>query len=334
MSFTAEQLQEIALVLENESKFYREYGTKRPPGRNDTYGRRRAIIGDWLVTTRTTWTFPRILTWPGWIGKHTVEDRDQLRRYFDDRYNIPQTETNKYASIPSLLIEDPPTTKEPPMTWKEELIAARAAGETLQILGCDARWYDEGSTGFANPFAFNDPDGEKAYRIKPKEPKAAPLTWQGALKAARERGATIQFCRNGVWDNEGTNGLREKFSFNQAPSQYRVKPGTDPLELPVHVPGCPIPIPSPEYLAEWQASQLPKEDTMSKPITITTTTFVNGADISKMADSEVFGLIASEEAVIEDLKKIKAQPKKLVAEIAKREAGIAALVAYLDSKED
>lgn len=72
---------------------------------------------------------------------------------------------------------------------------------------------------------------------------------------------------------------------------------------------------------------------MTKPIEITITTFVNGTDISKMADGEVFNLIASEEAVIEDLKKIKAQPKKLVAEIAKREAGIAALVAYLDSKE-
>ena len=72
---------------------------------------------------------------------------------------------------------------------------------------------------------------------------------------------------------------------------------------------------------------------MSKPITITTITLINGADISKMADGEVFDLIASEEAVIEGLKKIKAQPKKLVAEIAKREAGIAALVAYLDSKE-
>lgn len=70
---------------------------------------------------------------------------------------------------------------------------------------------------------------------------------------------------------------------------------------------------------------------MSKPIVITTTTFANGADISKMADGEVFNLIAEQEAEIEALKKIKAQPKKLVEEIAKREAGIAALVAYLDN---
>lgn len=274
--FNLRQLEEIALVLENESKFHREYATKRP-GRNDTYGRRRAIIADWLVTTRTTWAVPRVNTWPRWVGQNAVEDRDQLRRYFDERYGIPQNEINKYADIPSLMVEDlSEPTKEPPMTWKEELAAARV------------------------------------------------------------RGATIQMLRDsGTWVDERTEGMTSDYDFSLRQAKYRIKPGTDPLEqpLPVHVPGCPIPIPSPEYLAEWQASQQPQESTMTKPIEITITTFVNGTDISKMADGEVFNLIASEEAVIEDLKKIKAQPKKLVAEIAKREAGIAALVAYLDSKE-
>lgn len=325
--FTLDQLEEITLILENESGFYRQYAAKRTHY-NDTYGKRRAIIGDWLVTVRTPWASPKTLSLPSWAGRHTVEDRDQLRRYFDDRYEIPQTETNKYASIPSLLIEDSPEpTKEPPMTWKEELIAARAAGETLQILGRDGGWYDEGTTGFANPFLFDSCGGKERYRIKPKEPKAAPLTWQGALKAARERGATIQFLRNGEWDDEGTAGLRKTLGFSQAPSQYRVKPGTDPLEpttdisTAVYAQTAPL------------TPTLTQEPTMSKPITIATTTFVNGTDISKMADSEVFDLIASEEAVIEGLKKIKAQPKKLVAEIAKREAGIEALVAYLDKTE-
>jgi hypothetical protein len=62
---------------------------------------------------------------------------------------------------------------------------------------------------------------------------------------------------------------------------------------------------------------------MNKPITVTTITLVNGVDASKMTNAEIFDLI-------EALKKIKAQPKKLVAEIAEREAGIAALVAHLD----
>ena len=67
----------------------------------------------------------------------------------------------------------------------------------------------------------------------------------------------------------------------------------------------------------------PKETSMNKPITVTTITLVNGVDASKMTNAEIFDLI-------EALKKIKAQPKKLVAEIAEREAGIAALVAHLD----
>lgn len=99
--------------------------------------------------------------------------------------------------------------------------------------------------------------------------------------------------------------------------------------LPVHVPGCPIPIPAPEYLAEWQASQ-PKEPTMSKPIEITTKTLVNGVDVTTMTDSQVYDLIAAEETKIKELEKIEAKPKKLTAEIQKRKDGILALVAHLD----
>lgn len=76
-----------------------------------------------------------------------------------------------------------------------------------------------------------------------------------------------------------------------------------------------------------------QEPTMSKPIEITTKTLVNGADIANFTDSQVYELIAAEEAKIAELDKIKTKPKKLVAEIEKRQAGIAALVAYLDSKE-
>ncbi len=332
MSFTLEELEQITLVLENENKFYREYGGSGRTYRNDTYGKRRAVIGTWLVAVHTPWATPRTM-WPKWVGRHTVEDRDQLRRYFDDRYCIPQTETNKYAGIPSLLIEDPPEpTEEPPMTWKEELIAARANGETLQMyLG--GEWTNEFGIGYEKGFDFTA--SRDRYRIKPKEPKAAPLTWQGALKAARERGAVLQKYRKSscCWDDEGTNGLTAEFRFGAPQDQYRIKPGTDPLEPTSNITVLPADTAT-QFYAACPCSPTPvKEDTVNKPITITTTTFVNGTDISKMADGEVFNLIASEEAVIESLKKIKAQPKKLVAEIAKREAGIAALVAYLDSKE-
>lgn len=68
-------------------------------------------------------------------------------------------------------------------------------------------------------------------------------------------------------------------------------------------------------------------------IVITTKTLVNGVDIATLADSGIYDLIAKQEAAVADLEKIDNKPKKLVNEIAKRKAGIQALVDYLDSKE-
>lgn len=79
---------------------------------------------------------------------------------------------------------------------------------------------------------------------------------------------------------------------------------------------------------------IPKEKPMSKPIEITTKTLVNGNDISGYSDAELYEMIASEEKKIAELNKIENKPKRLVAEIEKRQAGIQALVNYLDSKAD
>ena len=81
-----------------------------------------------------------------------------------------------------------------------------------------------------------------------------------------------------------------------------------------------------------QLSQPPKEITMTKTaIKITTKTFANGVDLSTMSDSEVFDMIAAQEAEIKKLQSIETKPNRLVAEIADRQAGIFALVAHLDS---
>lgn len=68
-------------------------------------------------------------------------------------------------------------------------------------------------------------------------------------------------------------------------------------------------------------------------IKITTKTFANDMDISKMSNAQIYDLIKQQEADIAGLEAIKAKPKKLLAEIAERQAGIDALVAYLDSQE-
>ena len=51
-----------------------------------------------------------------------------------------------------------------------------------------------------------------------------------------------------------------------------------------------------------------------------------------MSDSDIYAQIQAQEDAIEKLQAIKAKPKSLLAEIKKRQEGITALVAYLDSK--
>ena len=79
---------------------------------------------------------------------------------------------------------------------------------------------------------------------------------------------------------------------------------------------------------------LPKKETMNtKPLTITTKTFtyVNGVDINNFTSAELYDLIAREEAQIRKLSDIHHKPVMLQQEIERRQAGIAALVAHLDS---
>lgn len=68
------------------------------------------------------------------------------------------------------------------------------------------------------------------------------------------------------------------------------------------------------------------------PITVETLTTVNGKDIRTLSDAQIYSLIASEEDEIDELSRIKRKPKRLQAEIARRQAGIDALVEYLDSQ--
>lgn len=75
-----------------------------------------------------------------------------------------------------------------------------------------------------------------------------------------------------------------------------------------------------------------KDNTMNS-IAITTKTLVNGQDIAGLSDSQVYDMIAQQEAEIAKLSAIVNKPQRLVAEIDKRQAGISALVAHLDSKD-
>ena len=70
-----------------------------------------------------------------------------------------------------------------------------------------------------------------------------------------------------------------------------------------------------------------------QPFELTTKTYLNGVDLDSLSNSELYAQIQAQEDAIEKLQAIKAKPKSLLAEIKKRQAGIEALVAFMDERE-
>lgn len=204
MKWTKEQFCELRNFLMKDPEFKKHYMRTR----GGTYGYRRGQISEYV------YSYIRI----PWAKENDVEDRDQLRRFFDDYWCFPQQEVNKYAHIPD---------------WEED-------------------------------------------------------------------------------DDEPLNVLLAEISAVKKPGLECLKPFIQ----------CPL-----------KFNIIPKAPTVATPLKITTKTYINGQDVASLTNSEIFDLITQQENEIEKLKQIKAQPKKLVKELAERQAGIAALVTYLDSQE-
>ena len=81
-------------------------------------------------------------------------------------------------------------------------------------------------------------------------------------------------------------------------------------------------------------SPLPKAPTMkTKAIVISTQININGANIVDFKDSELFSMIAQQEAEIKSLNELQNKPQSLLAEIKKRQAGIDAVVNYMNERD-
>lgn len=323
MKFTLKQYEEIVLTLENEGAFHRQYTRT-----DKTVGERRSLIQSWLGPAYTPWGGPRQTITLGFPTAHNdIEDREQIRRYFDDRYEIACTCT-KYDHLPSIWKPPKPVLKPEHEAFIKKVVDAGGAAKWLNTTNKGGYTV---SLAVYHQCSLTNTDMKPVLEAlkmacleatKQPAPKEKPIHWKDELEAARAAGATLQIKDGGVWVDEVDfcsirNTAEKLFTFGGSQSRYRVKP---PSKMTVD-----------ELAVELTPTPTPKETPVSKPIIITTTTFANSNDISKMADGEIFNMIAEQEAEIEALKKIKAQPKKLVEEIAKREAGIAALVAYLDN---
>lgn len=303
MNEIAVKLRDAALTLENDGEFYSKYKATY----NGNAARARNLIKRYLAANGCP--FARDL-------RSDMEYREHLRRYFDDVWALPGCPVNG-MEVPVFEF------------WKDDVCypkepAGPKPGSMFDV-------------SYAKAPGSNDREKWAMYGrpwVTKDENTLFKLFWEG--KDLRQMCEALERPPNGIVSRLvhirclrlDSNGYK-----------YRVckRPQDVPQPLPEvvalereiddHIAAAA------EHLSN--VSNSLKEIIMSKTteiIKIETKTFVNGVDISTMEDSAIYQLIATQEAEIEKLDKIKNKPKKLKDEITKRQDGITALVAYLDSK--
>lgn len=303
-NLTPVQLHDLAVTLENEQAFYRDY---------------RAEHSECARARRDC-----ILHHAKKLGMKSGDghDREHLRRYFDEQYDMPEATVNAYPELPPLEF------------WLDRVKYPEAGGLPARL-----KEGAELDVSYAKKPGANDRERWARYG-RPWEDHEYTMLKQLFWSDKNLEQICIAMNRppNGV-----LNKLREArcVEFDQSGLRYVVRKKT-PANSAIPVTSVPDNAPTQEFGEVVIDRAIPQSTTptyqeilMNKTdiIKIETKTLVNGVDVATMDDSEVYSLIHAQEALIEDLDKIKAKPKKLVAEIEKRKAGIQALVDYLDSKE-
>lgn len=77
----------------------------------------------------------------------------------------------------------------------------------------------------------------------------------------------------------------------------------------------------------------PEYKAMNAILTLTTKHYINGTDISSLSNSQIYNLIAQQEAAIKYLEAIANKPNSLTKEIADRKAGVQTLVDFLNDRD-
>ena len=72
---------------------------------------------------------------------------------------------------------------------------------------------------------------------------------------------------------------------------------------------------------------------MTSRIIVTTQVNINGVNADTYSDATLFDMIQRQEVEIKNLQSITHKPQSLLAEIAARQAGIEALVAFMNERE-
>ena len=77
----------------------------------------------------------------------------------------------------------------------------------------------------------------------------------------------------------------------------------------------------------------PATTTMSKAITITTQVNINGVNADNYTDAQLFDMIRQQETEIKNLQALINKPQSLLREITTRQAGIEALVSFMNERD-
>lgn len=306
MNELAQRLHEAAITLENDAEFHNAYTVLD----NCSYADARSLIhghGKRLG-----------------LRAHVAvaESREQLRRYFDETYNLSET---RYCSTNSLV--GTPTIE----FWKDSVREGREVAEATDskptfVIG--QLW----DTSFVNRDVFT------------RERHGKPWT-----EAELDRLEDLFLAHTGLEEiaimlKRPASGivtkLTEHFRFlyrqDLGDFKYQYVISTHAVQRELELSVKDHTTKAQQHFDKVDVALTEKEPIMNKTaiIEVTTKTLVNGTDVKELDDSAIYDLIAQQEAEIKRLEAIENKPKKLVAEIEKRRAGIKALVDYLDSKAD
>lgn len=298
-----QQLLQVAQVLTSDRTFYDVYIKGEPYA--------------WIRRNRITDAFTRLFPAPRAFST-TIEDREQLRRYFDDMWKLPQARHDG----PHSDLQYNRTVE----FWEDEAKDVNPAPTPDQVSQGDG-WVES---------TYPHTTAEFLYRTQPHA-----FEFQSHVVAGDWQRTPCPMFTDGTkyrWRPKSGVSLStiQDEAVVTVPSSV-IAAGTIQPEA-VYDPRVTVannPFSTPSDIYQTVATSLKQETIMNKTaiINVTTLTLVNGVDISTLDDASVYALIATQEAQIKELDKIETKPKKLTAEIEKRKAGVKALVDYLDSKE-
>ena len=72
---------------------------------------------------------------------------------------------------------------------------------------------------------------------------------------------------------------------------------------------------------------------MTKAITVTTQVNINGVNADNYTNAQLFAMIQQQETEIKNLQSISNKPQSLLCEMETRQAGIVALVSYMNERD-